>query len=153
MIATLDTPTGTHLPNKHLLDDKLWSSLVGRIAREGGIEPTLAGRIMNEALSFLQLVAAAPHAQFTPSSMVDTGWHTFLLYTREYAAFCEKVAGRFIHHVPFDDPGIDADVANVTRTIAALKYAGFVADEGIWVGAADCAGQKCYNGDCSNSRA
>lgn len=38
-----------------------------------------------------------------PSELVDIGWHTFILYTVDYAAFCERIAGRFIHHVPNDD--------------------------------------------------
>lgn len=31
---------------------------------------------------------------------VDNLWHSFLLFTREYAAFCRDYAGFFIHHVP-----------------------------------------------------
>ena len=31
---------------------------------------------------------------------VDELWHTFVIFTREYAAFCDAVAGRFLHHVP-----------------------------------------------------
>lgn len=34
------------------------------------------------------------------SQDVDNLWHTFLLFTKEYADFCKKHAGRFIHHVP-----------------------------------------------------
>jgi hypothetical protein len=31
---------------------------------------------------------------------VDRLWHVFLTFTRDYAAFCQAVAGRFIHHRP-----------------------------------------------------
>lgn len=34
------------------------------------------------------------------SKDVDNLWHTFLLFTKEYAAFCRDHAGFFIHHVP-----------------------------------------------------
>jgi len=27
-------------------------------------------------------------------------WHTFLLFTRDYATFCETHFGAFLHHVP-----------------------------------------------------
>lgn len=27
-------------------------------------------------------------------------WHNFILFTREYAAFCTKYFGRFVHHQP-----------------------------------------------------
>jgi hypothetical protein len=31
---------------------------------------------------------------------VDEMWHTFLLFTEEYAAYCDRVFGRFLHHHP-----------------------------------------------------
>lgn len=31
---------------------------------------------------------------------IDNLWHSFLLFTKEYAAFCRDYAGFFIHHVP-----------------------------------------------------
>jgi len=35
-----------------------------------------------------------------PSQVVDVAWHEFILFTREYANFCSKAFGRFIHHTP-----------------------------------------------------
>jgi hypothetical protein len=35
-----------------------------------------------------------------PSQVVDDLWHEFILYTREYQAFCAKAFGRFLHHTP-----------------------------------------------------
>lgn len=35
-----------------------------------------------------------------PSQVVDVAWHEFILFTREYARFCSKAFGRFIHHTP-----------------------------------------------------
>ena len=31
---------------------------------------------------------------------MDEMWHTFVLFTKEYAAYCEEKFGRFVHHVP-----------------------------------------------------
>jgi hypothetical protein len=31
---------------------------------------------------------------------IDMMWHTFVLFTKDYAAFCEHYFGHFIHHVP-----------------------------------------------------
>jgi hypothetical protein len=31
---------------------------------------------------------------------VDNLWHSFLLFTKEYARFCDKNVGHFIHHTP-----------------------------------------------------
>lgn len=35
-----------------------------------------------------------------PSQVVDDLWHEFILYTRNYDAFCQKAFGRFFHHTP-----------------------------------------------------
>lgn len=35
-----------------------------------------------------------------PSQVVDDLWHEFILYTRDYQAFCSKAFGRFLHHTP-----------------------------------------------------
>ena len=35
-----------------------------------------------------------------PSEIVDVFWHEFLLFTREYQAFCKRGIGRFLHHTP-----------------------------------------------------
>ncbi|MCB1886225.1 MAG: hypothetical protein KDH20_01345 [Rhodocyclaceae bacterium] len=35
-----------------------------------------------------------------PSQAVDDAWHEFILFTRNYQAFCHQALGRFLHHVP-----------------------------------------------------
>jgi hypothetical protein len=35
-----------------------------------------------------------------PSEVVDDLWHEFILYTRDYEAFCKQAFGRFFHHTP-----------------------------------------------------
>ena len=35
-----------------------------------------------------------------PSQVVDDAWHEFILFTRQYARFCEHGLGRFLHHTP-----------------------------------------------------
>jgi hypothetical protein len=32
--------------------------------------------------------------------ILDEMWHTFVLFTREYHAYCRRVFGRFLHHAP-----------------------------------------------------
>lgn len=80
---------------------------------------------MNEALGFLQLCAKEPDGKYSPSVVVDIGWHTFILYTREYAGFCERVAGRFLHHEPTDVPGdANNDVNDSEQTMQAIDSTG-----------------------------
>lgn len=35
-----------------------------------------------------------------PSQVVDVAWHEFILFTRNYEAFCRQALGRFLHHTP-----------------------------------------------------
>jgi len=35
-----------------------------------------------------------------PSQVVDDLWHEFILYTKNYQAFCRRAFGRFLHHTP-----------------------------------------------------
>lgn len=35
-----------------------------------------------------------------PSRVVDDLWHEFILFTRDYANFCQLAFGRFLHHTP-----------------------------------------------------
>lgn len=34
------------------------------------------------------------------SDKVDAVWHQHILFTQDYAEFCQEIFGRFIHHVP-----------------------------------------------------
>jgi hypothetical protein len=87
-------------------------------------------------------------SRFSPSRLVDPGWHVFVLHTREYREFCRQIAGRFIDHVPTSDPpaqsGEHATV--LRRTVAAILAAGYTVDTELWFsgGRADCTG--CHNG-------
>ena len=35
-----------------------------------------------------------------PSQVVDVAWHEFILFTKEYAHFCQNAFGKFHHHIP-----------------------------------------------------
>ncbi len=38
-----------------------------------------------------------------PSVAADAAWHCFILSTQDYARFCEKAFGRYLHHTPNAD--------------------------------------------------
>jgi hypothetical protein len=136
-----------HLAYKGFVDEQLWARLVKRIIKDEDIQRPLAERIINQALAFLLLCARAPDGKFSPSPLVDIGWHTFILYTKPYADFCDKASGRFIHHAPSDVDGVDYGTGNIARTVAALRAHGFIVDEPLWANS----GQDCSDsGDCTS---
>jgi hypothetical protein len=61
-----------------------------------------AERLERELKRYLILCALNPGKRYGMGGPVDDLWHTFLLFTQSYAAFCDRVAGRFIHHAPAD---------------------------------------------------
>ncbi|KFU75701.1 hypothetical protein SAMN04489729_8459 [Amycolatopsis lurida] len=132
------------LAGRSLVPDELFERLVNRIAKENDLPHEFAARIMDQTLAFLRACGEDRRAPLAPSEPVDIGWHTFLLYTREYASFCERAAGRFIHHVPNDDGEGPADPQDlIARTTEAVRDLGFAVDTDLWL----TSKVKCSDGD------
>lgn len=143
--------TSGQLECKGLVENDLWVRLTNRIAKDEDVELPLAERIMDQALAFLSLCSEDPSGRFSPSPLVDIGWHTFILYTKPYAAFCERVNGKFIHHDPSDVEGVDYGTGNISRTVEALRCHGYTVDEPLWANTGHdcssyCSGDSCAGG-------
>ncbi|MEG9884477.1 MAG: hypothetical protein V6Z86_07655 [Hyphomicrobiales bacterium] len=78
------------------------SPILARYRREQGLADEIVKDHTRELIRFLALSATALNRKRSYGMMgtIDKLWHTFVIFTREYAGFCDKVAGRFIHHVP-----------------------------------------------------
>jgi hypothetical protein len=111
--------------------------VIRRYAREHQSTPEEAAELFRETLKWLYLCARAEEhgpeglalAVHPEIEKIDWMWHTFLLFTRDYAEFCERHFGFFIHHVPNEDEDEEAaplDEAGV-RTALEQQYA-FVYD-------------------------
>ncbi|RSM50916.1 hypothetical protein DMA12_00685 [Amycolatopsis balhimycina DSM 5908] len=140
--------TRLELAGRDLVSAELFDRLVTRIAREQAeVTRGLAARIMDQALAFLAACGADRGASLSPSELVDIGWHTFLMYTKEYRKFCDRVTHGFIHHVPNDDgqeTGAEVgDRVEIARTMDAVAAAGFAVDPQVWLARA----AKCNSGD------
>ncbi|MCG8917511.1 hypothetical protein L6E12_17140 [Actinokineospora sp. PR83] len=128
---------------RSLIDAGLFDRLVRRIGAEEEMDRSLAERVVDQALAFLAACAVNTADPLAPSELVDVGWHTFILHTRDYAQFCHRIAGRFIHHVPTSeyDRNADGDNARATlvRTVEAIERTGLALDEDLW----STSGSKC----------
>lgn len=51
------------------------------------------------AVSILEHERGTPHAI---SQHVDPFWHMHIIFTIDYRAFCDRVFGRYLNHVPLD---------------------------------------------------
>jgi hypothetical protein len=164
--STSPTKVDIALTNKDIVSDSLWRRLVYRVIKdsefqqyfgleEEQVQHQWAERIIDQTLAYLRLCAEDTTAQqYVPSALVDIGWHTFLLYTREYAMFCQDIAGRFIHHSPWDEEGVDYGEGDSAETVNAMRVRGITVDEVVWAtnmsSAGDPAGPKmCAPTSCS----
>ena len=141
-----ETGTARAIPGRSLIEPRLFGRMSARIATEYNTDAATAEAIMDQALAFLGACAVTTTA-LSPSKTVDIGWHTFLLYTRDYAAFCERIAGRFIHHIPTDDEHTAENTPDTSTTTSAIIAAGYLVDASAWENAADCS--QCKDG-CSD---
>lgn len=98
----------------------LWTKLVqmrrAEFIREFSLPPGLYDKLREKhhdlSLKDCQLVGHALRQFFLaylksgkqyismPSQVVDDLWHEFILYTRNYAQFCRRAFGGFLHHTP-----------------------------------------------------
>ena len=80
--------------------DGFTSKLCTRIA----VSENEAQALFEEVKRWLWLVANAPQdvqpTIFEPILIIDEAWHEFLLFTTEYAEFCNNWLGLYIHHYP-----------------------------------------------------
>ncbi|MER6618456.1 hypothetical protein [Streptomyces xantholiticus] len=148
MTIALYRPVGTIDPAT-LIPAEVMERLSSRIVKDQpDIDHATARPIVGQAAAFLAASGRRPGSELAPSKLVDIGWHTFILYTVDYAFFCEQVAGRFIHHVPTDDgdqaPGDGA--AARERTLTAITEAGYAIDHDLW-------SEATKMGECSQCHA
>jgi len=99
---------GVERGTETIIDPVFWHRAVNRLVDDEGMESALAERVTGEAINFIEFVGKREGEAFSPSPLVDAGWHSLILYTREYAQLCDRLAGRFIHHSPNDIPGREA---------------------------------------------
>jgi len=79
-----------------------------RYCKEHHAAPWEAEEVFQEMLKFLYLCSRATTdgpegfgiVVSTEIEKIDWMWHTFLLFTMDYADFCERHFGFFLHHVP-----------------------------------------------------
>jgi hypothetical protein len=86
-------------------------AVIRRYCKDHGGSPAQAEEVFQELLKWLYLgsrcladnQATAGCVMTEEIEKLDWMWHTFLLFTRDYTAFCESYFGFILHHVPVDE--------------------------------------------------
>ena len=75
------------------------SGVVERLERTTTLSKAQAEELFEDTKKFVYLCAKHPEVSI-PTQALDEGWHNFILFTKDYADFCERFLGRFVHHSP-----------------------------------------------------
>lgn len=116
-----------------LLRAPVQRAIVRKVALTLDITVERATAALRDALTYLDSATRNFPVSLAPSPIVDEAWHQFILFTVDYAAYCDAVAGRFIHHHPII-PGISlrSDCLSVAESYAYLRAQGYELDESLW---------------------
>jgi hypothetical protein len=100
--------------------------LEAKLLRLGVVETREEARGLFQEVKKYLVLAERQQQRSIPmfSVRVDEVWHQFVLFTAEYAAFCARFAGRFLHHVPDES----APPAPTEERAKELSFAEFRAD-------------------------
>lgn len=88
--------------------DYQFPPLIHRLVEKMEWSQAEAGEVFEDMKRFLIICATRPDGPFAPTEKIDECWHHFILFTQEYASFCDRFFGRFLHHrprYPEDGPG------------------------------------------------
>jgi hypothetical protein len=102
------------------------NEVVLRFARERNVSVEDASDVFLETKRWLWLCASSPGMPVNmvgDAFVIDEMWHTFLLFTRDYAEFCQTYLSEFVHHVPKrsdEDSSLETEEA---KTLLRQDYA------------------------------
>lgn len=86
-----------------------FTKVVARFAKDCNVSPESAEETLLELKRWFTLCALHPEKTYATGGQVDAMWHTFILFTKDYARFCQDIAGAFIHHTPESGSGGDVE--------------------------------------------
>lgn len=88
-----------------------------------------AEKALEETLRFMYLCAHSK-TTLTPSVLIDSTWHEFILFTRSYHKFCIQHFNHFIHHQPSSNK--TNELQQYERTILLYEQHFGYCDDGFW---------------------
>eukprot|EP01043_Picozoa_sp_COSAG02_P064836 COSAG02_NODE_9600_length_2166_cov_1.061442_1_plen_278_part_10 len=91
----LGTAVATELPLKQ---DKC-KHLDGPLTKI--VMPADPAAAVYEYKRFLRMMIDDRRTWYTPSKLIDELWHRHMLDSKKYVAFCQRVAGYYLHHTPY----------------------------------------------------
>lgn len=144
--STLKTNVGVRVRQ---LVDSIPERVILRYMKEFEVERPEAERHYEETVKYL-LGCSEIVMPLVPSLVVDDAWHNFILFTKDYAPWCEAHLGAVVHHVPTveEEEGENADGSMYETTVEFLAER-YGIDRAYWP-TCDAQCSKCSKcGNCS----
>lgn len=92
------------------------------VVKEGWSEE-FTSELFDEMMKFLYL-CATNEGSMAPPEDIDEIWHNFILFTGDYADFCQEKVGMFLHHQPLTvAQRAQSDGSMIERTLSAAHAA------------------------------
>jgi hypothetical protein len=127
-------------------------AVVWRLQKELTLSEDNAKLLFEDLKRFLW-VSALVGETVAPPPAIDDAWHVFLLFTMDYAQFCNRFLGCFIHHPPRRPDEPHDGGAAIRRTIGAIEnhFGGFKYLSANWLylgfKTGSCWGEGCTSSD------
>jgi hypothetical protein len=129
-VRTDQADTTTRDP-RSFVTPQLWERQIALLVRDNPVDTVMAERLLGQAIAYL-ITAMEKWGQgleIGVGAPVDLAVHTLILDTRNYAEFCRRHHGEFLHHVPEIDRKADGTIA---RTAQVIEQNGFAVDWPLW---------------------
>ncbi|GHB40535.1 hypothetical protein GCM10010347_07700 [Streptomyces cirratus] len=139
MTTMLESPVALRR-GRDLVSPELFEKVSEFCSEEYGHELSAARRIVDQALAFLKVMGDTRAFDMSPSDAVDPGWHSFVLHTQAYAAWCDEQFGFFLGHEPKATVRTRPLIGSVVDRV---KEAGFYVDDRLWGAAKECNPPAC----------
>jgi hypothetical protein len=100
-------------------------AVVARYVKEFSLSNREAELLFDDVKRFLWLNFVS--GVIAPPPKIDEAWHIFIIFTKDYAEFCQTIFGRFMHHRPRrpEDPPNDGTTARRTIQAVGEHFGGF----------------------------
>ena len=101
-------------------------------------------KVMPQYRNFLYLAAVTGGKLPVPTKAIDGIWHAAILYTKDYAEFCQAIANRFIHHSPIDEPLTQEQIEQRRKRLESVSIENFGCMLFNFEADAVCSCSSCY---------
>ena len=119
------------------------NNLENKVKRENNWDEATWALASKEYLRFLKLRQKYPSVTLVPNELIDAVWHAHILNTEQYHADCDRLFGKYLHHVPHLDDDVSEENEQGYLETQQLFQSEF--GEAMFVSqAARCQGKPCH---------